>query len=315
MRFAQITELGSPPVLVDLDTPVGTGALVLRTLAVAYNPVDIAIGSGRFYAGHPPLPYVPGIEAVGLVGDRLVYAQGSGRGITRDGFTGEHLAVDEADLIDLPDGIDPGLAVALGTAGVAGWLATTQRAAVGAGDRVVVLGASGAVGTVAVQAARHRDAAVVVAVGRDEKRLAGLDGADAVVPLGDDGKFVGRVLAAAGGAPTVVIDMLWGAPVAALIGAVAPGARVVNVGASAGAESNLPSAAIRGKQLALLGYSNFGVPREEFVAGYLELLSIASAGGMDVAIERFGLDDAASAWITAATGAAKAVVIVEGAVR
>lgn len=313
MRSAQITELGQPPSRADRDSPVGAGELVLQTLAVAYNPVDIAIGSGRFYAGHPPLPYVPGIEAVGWVGDRLVYAQGSGRGIARDGFTAEQVAVDESDLIDLPGGTDPGLAVALGTAGVAGWLATTQRAGVGADDRVVVLGASGSVGAVAVQAARRAGAATVVAVGRDEARLARLAGADAAVTLGDAGTFADRVITAAGGAPTVVIDMLWGPPLAALVGALAPGARVVNVGASAGPESTLPSAAIRGKQLALLGYSNFGVSREAFKAGYLELVSIAATGGIGLSVEPFGLDDVAGAWAAAAAGAAKPVVVFEGA--
>jgi len=309
MHIAQITELGRPPALAERELP--GDELVLRTLAVAYNPVDIAIGSGRFYAGHPPLPYVPGIEAVGTVGDRLVYAQGSGRGIARDGFTAEQVAVDEADLIDLPAGTDPALAVALGTAGVAGWLATTRRAGVGAGDRVVVLGASGAVGAVAVQAARRAGAETVVAVGRDEGRLSRLHGADAVVRLGDDAGFVDSVVAAAGGAPTVVVDMLWGPPLAALLGAVAPGARVVNVGASAGADATLPSAAVRGKQLAILGYSNFAVPRDVFVAGYQELVSVAAAGELALAIERFGLDDVAAAWAAATSGAAKAVVVLD----
>ena len=121
------------------------------SLAVALNPVDIAIGSGRFYAGHPPLPYLPGIECVGRpVGEqRLVYAQGSGMGIASDGFAAEQVAVPASALIDIPDDTDPAVAAALGTAGMAGWMSVTARGRAGRDDVVVVLGATGTVG-------RHR---------------------------------------------------------------------------------------------------------------------------------------------------------------
>ena len=67
--------------------------VLLDVLAVAFNPVDVAIATGRFYAGYPPLPYVPGIECVAHpAGEvRLVYAQGSGRGISSDGFAAEQV--------------------------------------------------------------------------------------------------------------------------------------------------------------------------------------------------------------------------------
>jgi NADPH:quinone reductase-like Zn-dependent oxidoreductase len=308
VRTAQIIELGRPPELADTEAPADPEGIVLTVHAVAFNPVDVAIANGRFYAGHPPLPYTPGIEAVGTVGDRLVYAQGSGRGIARDGFATERVTVDEADLIELPDGVDAALAVALGTAGVAGWLSTTARAAVGPDDRVVVLGATGAVGTIAVQAARHRGAARVVAVGRDRTRLAEITAVDAAVTLADG--FVDEVVAASGGPPTVVIDTLWGEAVAALLPALAPGARVVNVGASAGPESALPSAAVRGKQLAVLGYSNFGVPRAQFVEGYRELVGLAATGEITLPLTTFSLDDVAAAWQAAAGGGTKVVVTV-----
>ena len=94
------------------------GQLVLDVAAVALNPVDVAIAAGTFYAGHPPLAYIPAIEAAGWVGDRFVYAQGSGRGVATDGFLAERAVVTEADLVDLPDGTDPALAAALGIAGV-----------------------------------------------------------------------------------------------------------------------------------------------------------------------------------------------------
>ena len=104
------------------DPGPAAGQLVLDVAAVALNPVDVAIAAGTFYAGHPPLAYIPAIEAAGWVGDRFVYAQGSGRGVATDGFLAERAVVTEADLVELPDGTDPALAAALGVAGAtAGW--------------------------------------------------------------------------------------------------------------------------------------------------------------------------------------------------
>ena len=185
MRSAEITELASPPVVAERRDPrPADGQLVLDVAAVALNPVDIAIAAGTFYAGHPPLAYIPAIEAAGWVGDRFVYAQGSGRGVATDGFLAERAVVTEADLVELPDGTDPALAAALGIAGATGWLATTTRAEVGPGDIVVVLGATGAVGGIAVQAAKRCGASAVIAVGRDEARLAAVPGADARIAIG-----------------------------------------------------------------------------------------------------------------------------------
>ena len=310
MRTAEITELASPPVVAERDDPrPADGQLVLDVAAVALNPVDIAIAAGTFYAGHPPLAYIPAIEAAGWVGDRFVYAQGSGRGVATDGFLAERAVVTEADLVELPDGTDPALAAALGIAGATGWLATTARAAVGPDDIVVVLGATGAVGGIAVQAAKRCGARAVIAVGRDEARLAAVPGADARIAIGPT---LAEEVSAVAGPPTVVIDMLWGEPLVSVLPVLAPRARVVNVGTSAGAVVPMPSAPIRGKQLDLLGYSGFGIPRAVFADGYRELVDLVVAGEIVMPVQRFGLTDVADAWRAAASGASKVVVEVAG---
>jgi len=308
MRVAVISELGGIPEVVDrVDTAALKDCVELRVEAVALNPVDVAIASGKFYAGHPPLPYVPGLEAVGRVGDRLVYVQGGGLGITKDGFMTESVFISEDALIDIPQTSDPSIAAALGTAGLAGWLSVTWRAAVRPDDIVVVLGATGAVGNIAIQAARLRGAKRVVAVGRNMSRLETIaEDPSCLVAIGD--QLAERVTAAAGGQPTVVIDMTWGAPLVALLPALAPGARVVQVGASAGAEAVFPSAPLRGKQLNILGYSNFGVPRDVFVSAYRELVNLANSGAIALPISRFQLSDIDEAWRTAVSGSTKVVV-------
>jgi NADPH2:quinone reductase len=314
IEAAVIVEIGTAPTTKTLPLPVADAddEVLLDVLAVAFNPVDVAIGSGRFYAGHPPLPYVPGIECVGrTTKQRLVYAQGSGRGISLDGFTAEQVVAPSASLIDLPDETDPVLAVALGTAGVAGWLGVTARGQAGPDDVVVVLGATGSVGRIALQAAHIAGARQVVAVARSAERLAQLGGlADATVAIdGDD--LSGRIGAACAQPPTLVIDALWGAPAVAAMTSAAPGARIVQLGASTGPEAMVPSAPVRGKQLDILGYSNFGVPRQAFVDGYRELVDLANAGRVTLPIERFALSDVAAAWDAAANGRSKAVVTMQ----
>src|SRR5437763_58242 len=229
MRAALIAELGSPPRAAELpDVPSG-----VRVVAVAVNPIDISVGNGRFYGGHPPLPYPPGCEAVGRTEDgALVYLFGDGRGIAKPGFLAERVSVPDELPLRLPDGVDPALAAGAGIAGVAGWVAVAWKAKVTRGDRVLVLGASGVVGLLAVQAAKLLGAAKVVAAGRDLGRLerARELGADEIVELdGIAGAFGDEGF-------TVCIGPLWGEPLARAVRSAARHARIVNLGQYDGAE-------------------------------------------------------------------------------
>ena len=294
MKAAQITELGSPPVVVEIDDPVDAN---LEVEAVSLNPLDVAVGAGRFYGGHPPLPYVPGCEAVGRAGDRRVYAFGDGRGIGRDGLLAERAVFPTELLVEIPEDVDAAVAAACGIAGVGGWVPVVWVAQVTADDRVLVLGASGTVGSVAVQAAKQAGARVVGSA----RRVEAVRGADAAVALDE-------LASAFEDGPTVVIDPLWGEPAAAAVEVAAPGARIVQVGQSAGPESTLTSAAVRGKQLRIMGHSNFGMTAEERARAYGELLAEVAAGRLAVDVERFPLDRVADAWAHQASGRGKAVV-------
>jgi NADPH2:quinone reductase len=281
VRAVQITELGRPPEPAELPDPDGPA---LEVEAAALNPLDRAVAAGRHYTGHPPLPFVPGAEAVGLLDGRRVWAFGDGLGISRDGTFAARVRVPPEVTAPVPGGADPALACALGIAGMAGWMPVAWRAPVRQDDRVLVLGASGTAGTVAVQAAKLLGAAHVTAAGRDREALE-RSGADEVVTL--DGDF---------GEPTYVFDPLWGEPLQKAVAAAAPGARIVQLGQSAGAEATLTSAAVRGKQLELYGYSNFAVPREDLAREYARLVSHALAGEIRLEVERVPLEQAADAW-------------------
>ncbi|MDQ3890547.1 MAG: zinc-binding alcohol dehydrogenase family protein, partial [Actinomycetota bacterium] len=110
--------------------------------------------------------------------------------------------------------------------------------------------------------------------------------------------------------PTLIVDPLWGEPLAAAVAAAARGARAVNIGQSAGATTTLTSADVRGKQLDILGYSNFAVPQDVLEREYRALLERAQAGEIRVDVERVGLADVADAWRRQSEGAGRKLVVV-----
>ena len=307
MHAAQISELGGTPTVADVSEPDARDREVVDVLAVALNPLDLAVAAGRFYGGHPPLPYIPGSEAVARAKDgRRVYVFSDGLGVARDGTIAERATVAVERFVPVEEDVDDATAVALGIAGIVGWDAV-KRGRVGPGDRVLVLAASGAAGRIAVQGAKLCGAERVVAAGRDLRKLerARELGADETVALDGD------LAAACGGdGPTVVIDPLWDDPVAVAAEAAAPRARIVHFGQSAGPEATFKSATVRGKELELLGLSNFARTNEELRTLHGELLRHAKSGTIQVDFETFALADVDEAWRRQAAGA-KAVVSIK----
>jgi NADPH:quinone reductase len=311
VRAAVITELGRPPELADRPEP--SGDAIYEITAVSLNPVDINVGAGRYFAGHPELPYVTGCEGVGRAPDGTrVYLFNDGLGLSRDGLLAERAAAPSDLGVPLPDAVPDEIAAACGIAGMAGWMTVAWRAPVRKDDRVLVLGATSTVGLVAVQAAKLLGATHVVAAGRNVERLkrAAELGADATVNLEEDDLVSAFKEAAGGDGPTYIVDTLWGPPAAAAIQAAAPGWRSVQIGQSAGAEASLSSAAVRGKMGELYGYSVFAVPRDEFREQYLRLVGHAAAGEIILDIAKYPLERLAEAWERQAAGPnAKLVVM------
>ncbi|MEX2210586.1 MAG: zinc-binding alcohol dehydrogenase family protein [Gaiellaceae bacterium] len=299
MRAALIEALGEPPRPAEVDEPeAAEGEVLVDVECVPLNPIDIAVGSGRFYGGNPELPFVPGAEAVGRRRDTGARVWVHGR---RTGGLAELVAAPEESLAPVPEGADPALAGACGIAGMAGWLPVVWRAPVRPDDRVLVLGATGTVGLVALQAAKLRGA-FVVAAGRDPDGLArALEaGADEAVHIEEIGRFE----------PTYVVDPLWGAPLEAALEAAARGARIVNIGQSAGPEATLTSAAVRGKVLDIYGFSNYAVPRDVLHREYAALVGHVTRGEVELEVERVPFEQVADAWRRQADGSATAKLVV-----
>ncbi len=301
MLAAVLERRGEPPVVRDVEPPPrGDGQAIVRVAAAGLNPIDISIGDGRFYGPLPDTPYVAGREGVGTVVEGSQLRPGTRVRFeipSPPGAFAELARVDEEAAIELPDGVDEALAAGLGIAGLAGWLAVEWRARLEPGETVLVLGASGVVGQVALQAARIAGAGRIVAAARSEAGLARARelGAHEAVQLDGDG-LAERLSEACGGRLDVVIDPLWGAPVVAAMRAASANARIVHLGQSAGPEATVPSSLVRGKLLSILGHSTHGVPRDVRRRAYTTMAEHAARGELVLDVERVPLSQAPDAW-------------------
>lgn len=308
MRAAVVSELGRPPRRDEAADPTpGDADVIVEIEAAPLNPIDLAVAAGQNPAGHPTLPFVPGCEGIGTADGRRVWVYREGIGIARNGCMAERVAVPSEAITPVPDGADPAVAAAMGIAGMAGWASLSWRVPVREDDVVLVLGATGTVGNVAVQAARILGAARVVAAGRDREALDRLD-ADAKVPL--DGNLVEAFREACEGGPTLIFDPLWGEPAAAAAEAARPAARIVQLGQSAGATAPITSAAVRFKGLEIHGYSVFNLPKDVLEREYARLVERAMIGDIQVDIERLPLDRVTDAWERQASSPHRKLVLI-----
>jgi NADPH2:quinone reductase len=311
VRAALLRDVGGLPEEGEVAEPAGK---TVEVLAAPINPIDLAVSRGILATGHPDLPYVPGCEAVGRTADgRMVWIFGGSIGRTSQGAIAERAAVGDSSMIEVPDGADPAVAAGLGIAGLAGWLPFAWRAPLTGGENVLVLGATGSVGLVAVQAAKLLGAARVVAAGRSPARLerAAQHGADSILRLDEPGDLVDTFKDAFGGeGPSYVFDALWGEPAAAAIEAAVPRATIVNLGQSSGATATITSAAVRFKSLSILGHTNFAVPPAELAEHYRRLVDHAIKGDIRLDVERVRLDSVTDAWRRQAEGVGTKIVVV-----
>jgi NADPH2:quinone reductase len=299
MRAAVIERYGEPPVLREVPEPKAEGSTLVEVIAAPLNPADLSIASGKFYTGPPPLPYVPGGEGVGRLlqngtaGPRVFF-----RAAVPNGALAERSIVSGGQTVAIPDTVPDDMAAALGTPGIAAYLALTRRAQLKAGETVLILAASGVLGGIAVQLARLLGAGRIIAGGRDEHGLARARelGADATVDLKNTDGLTERIRDASGGPLHVVIDPVWGLPGVAALEAISPFGRFVQVGQAAGAEAVVKSATIRGRYLSVLGHSNFLLPWADQAAAYRALIDYAAAGKLTVEVEILPLEAAAEAW-------------------
>ncbi len=305
VRAAVIEQLGAAPRPGRTANPAaGPGQTLVDVTVAALNPFDVWVATGAYPGFVPPTPWVPGVEGVGTVagsgsrpeGERVAW-------LGQFGSLAERVAVDDAALVPVPDAVPDALAASLGVAGTAAWLALADTANMRPGESVLVLGASGAVGRLAVQSARLQGASRVIAASRHRGALAELRelGADDTVLLEAGGDWASAVAGAGGEGFDVVVDPVWGAPAAAAVEAMAAGGRLATLGVLAGTTAPL-SGVVLARGLTIRAYNGQLVDPARLRDAHREVLDHAAAGRLRLPVEVGALDEVAELWARQAAG-------------
>lgn len=320
MRAAVLVEPGTAPQYGDHPDPSpAPGTAVVAMTAASIVPLDLLAASGTSYFGRPAVPYVPGTQGVGVVersdtvptATRVFVVTTAGMA-PGDGSLAERCAVPDEAVVPIPDGVTDVEAAALGMSAVAAWMALTDRGRLQPGERVLVLGAGGAVGQVAVAAAKALGAGRVVAVCRSDEAQARARrcGADEVVPLsGDVDSLTARFQDAVGGSVDVVVDPVFGASATAASRVLAPRGRLVNLGGASGDVADFSSAVLRSRAAEVLGYTNALLTHEQRRDALATVFRHAVEGRLSVAHEVLPLDSVSAAWERQAAGQATARLV------
>ncbi|WP_214408980.1 quinone oxidoreductase family protein [Sphaerisporangium fuscum] len=296
MRAAVIPASDAPPVCREHPDPAPRHGdeLVVEVLAAGLHHLTRAKANGSHYSSDGVYPLVPGVD--GVVRDE----EGNLRYVVLDdtplGTFAERTLIDPRRSVILPDGIDPVRIAAAMNPAMSSWVALRRRVDFHAGRRVLVLGATGNAGRMAIQIAKLFGAAQVIAAGRDTTRLRTLTalGADETITFDQIGRAADV---------DVVIDYVWGEPAA---GAMIPmlTARAdraapltwIQIGSIAGPTAPIPSAALRSARLQIVGSGIGSVPARDFLAELPELASAVAAGAIDVRARAVPLARVAEAW-------------------
>ena len=304
MHAALITEFGRPPQYAEAPPPpVSDGDLLVAVDAAALHPRVRSGAAGTHYASATELPLIPGIDGVGR---------------TADGQRGYFLALDSAhgsmaeqavarpDLwFPLPAGADADAVAAGVNPAMSAWVPLRRRVPLQPGQRVLVLGATGAAGQAAVQIARLLGAGWVAGAGRDPQRLAGLTalGADATISLTGSDQEIAAAITAAAAETDIVIDYLWGRPAEIVLPAVLLARKDegkpitwLHIGAVSGVTTSLLSAALRAHNLTIVGSGQGSLSRADFAAELPALISELAAGRISTDARPVALSEVETTW-------------------
>jgi NADPH:quinone reductase-like Zn-dependent oxidoreductase len=309
MKAAVLHGIGRSPRFESFTDPVPlANEALVRVSAAALKPVDKQMAAGSHYSAFREFPVICGVDGVGRLenGSRVFFA------LPRSpyGAMAERTVVAKPRCFPLPDNVDDITAAAVFNPGLSAWGALKWRAELTQGQSVLILGATGVTGKIAIQMARLLGAGRIVAAGRDEKILATLPGlgADETLPIGESMENLKhdfeRLTKERGF--DVIIDYLWGAPAAALLSAItredfnagSSRMRWVQVGESAGAAISLPAAALRSSRLELLGAGSGNAPTspDMWVDAIQKLLANVASGAIRIETEKLPLCDVEEVW-------------------
>jgi NADPH:quinone reductase-like Zn-dependent oxidoreductase len=305
MQAALVTSFDRPPQYTVVDDPVATAPdeILVDVRAAGLHPRVRSGASGSHYASSTALPLIPGVDGTGVLADgRRVYfaALDSAHGTMAD-----RTVIRSRAYIPLPDTADEVTVAAAVNPAMSSWVPLRRRAPLQPGQRVLVLGATGSAGQMAVQIAKRLGAGWVAAAGRDPERLAALPafGADAVISLTGSDAEVAAEMQKNVADIDMVIDYLWGAPAQRILPAMLAARSEpdqpltwLHIGAMGGPESSVPSVALRSHNLTILGSGQGSVSTAEFVKEIAALIDEIAAGALTIDALPVPLSDVEATW-------------------
>ena len=300
MHAAVVTSFDAPPAYQDFPTPTphGSNEVLVDVVASGLHRRVRSQADGSHYTSTGELPLVPGVDGVARMSDGTLryFALGD----TTSGAMAEQTVIDLRQSFPLPDGTDPVLVAAAMNPAMSSWVALRRRIDFQAGQTVLVLGATGSSGQMAVQVAKRLGAGRVIAAGRNPKLLAALPelGADTIVRLGET-----PGLGEAAADVDVVLDYLWGQPTVDAMTAIATNRNDgdrrltwVEIGSVAGPTAAIPSAALRALPLQIVGSGQGSVSTAGILAELPALVAEINSGALRIDARAVPLADVTSAW-------------------
>ncbi len=314
MNAAVIESFEAPPRYATFPDPTpGDGEVMVTVTAAGLHQIVRALAKGFHYGSTGQLPFVPGVDGVGRLpdGSRVYF----GASHPPYGSFAERTVTARSMCLSVPDALDDATLAAIANPAMSSWAALTVRARFVAGESVLILGATGIAGKLAVQIARRLGARRIIAAGRNPQALEELKsfGADAIISLNQEADALSasfkNEIAASG--VDVVLDYLWGQPAETLLAAIsqkglqhaAARVRFIQVGSSAGNAISLPAATLRSSGLELLG-SGFGSASiQEILRAVSEFFTEAAQSPFQIEVKTVPLREIESVWSSPDQGA------------
>jgi len=314
MNAALVEAYDRPPRYTTFADPEpAEGEVEVEITAAAMHPIVKSLANGTHYGATGKFPFIPGLDGTGRLkdGTRVYF------GVTREGYgTFAERAVTQSWMcLRIPDTLDDVAVAAMMNPGMSSWAALKSRAQFVTGESVLILGATGAAGELAVQIAKRLGAGKVIAAGRNPEALTRTKqrGADATISLLQDPAALTADFRKhfAETKIDIVLDYLWGQPAECLLDAISQkglkhtGSRIryVDIGGSASPTITLKAATLRSTGLEMLG-SGFGsASLQQIMQAVDEFLTACAKAPMEISIKEARLKDVESLWNAPSQGA------------
>ena len=305
MKAAVVLEAGSPPVYGDFQEPVaGAGETIVAVSAAALSHVTRARASGTHYSSAGELPFIAGVDGVGHLdnGQRVYFT------LLRAPFgsLAQYAVVNTSQCVAVPDGLDDTTAAAIAIPGMSSWAALKERAAFRVGETVLINGATGTSGRLAVQIAKHLGARKIIATGRNPATLRLLPalGADVTISLAQAPDTLEESFQEqfGGDGVNIILDYLWGLSAEHLLIAAAKAGeeafpiRFIHIGSASAPTITLPSAVLRSSSVELKGSGINSIPVHRLINVIDELFKATVKADFKLATRSIALADVQQVW-------------------